>query len=59
MELKASTTSAAVEAWNPAGRYRVRTPEMHPLIFLAATVGFGMRAIILKQVSPPAAIRLS
>jgi hypothetical protein len=32
---------AAVEAWNLAGRHRVRTPEMHLLIFLAATVGIG------------------
>jgi hypothetical protein len=32
---------AAVEAWNVAGRHKVRTPGMHLLIFLAATVGIG------------------
>ena len=32
---------AAVEAWNLAGRHRVRTPETGLLIFLAATVGIG------------------
>lgn len=65
---------AAVEAWNLAGRHRVRTPEMHLLIFLAATVGIGsaiwhvfngaliycaMRTIILKQASQSVAARLS
>ncbi len=32
---------AAVEAWNLAGRHRVRTSEIHLLTFLAATVGIG------------------
>ena len=32
---------AAVEAWNLAGRYRVRTRDTSLLIFLAATVGVG------------------
>jgi len=37
---------AAVEAWNLAGRYRVRTRDMSLLMFFAA-----MHAIILKRVS--------